>query len=163
MKKHLLSLLMLAALICSAMAATAHEGYRSVSVNLSDGSVMTVNLTETLRAYFRNNEMFISDNFKVLVEVPKANIVSFSHSDLASVDDINTDAAVCPVISGNTLSLASLRPGSTVEIFDATTGRELLATAAGVDGSVTIDLASLPKGVAVVTVNHSFNFKIAIQ
>lgn len=154
--------MLLVAVACSALTGLAHEGYRSVLINLSNGAAMSVNLSDGLSAVFGRNDLVISDKGKTVLQVPRASIVSFSHSqEFASVDATDASAATHHTIDGNMLKFASLAPGAAVELFDAS-GKLQHTAVADAEGTAVIDLSTLAKGVTIVTVNHTLNFKIAI-
>lgn len=146
---------MLAAVgLCSAA-----QAYKSVSVNLVDGSKVEVNLTDGLSATFDDENLLITgiDND---IAVLRSSIKSFAFSEdeYSGVDCVKGDVSG-PALIGGTMVFSDLPEGSFAAVYAA---NGALVSQAAVSGSYTLDLSTLPAGTAIVNVN-GVAYKIAIR
>ncbi len=153
MKHFYAAVAMLAMSLCASA-----EDYYSVKVHLTDGSKVSVDLSEKLSAMF-TAENFIITGGDTDVTVPRKSIKSFEFStDNSAVNDINADTAA-PVVSGNMLSFNDLPDGSTIAVFDLS-GKLLMSATAS--GSYTLDLSGIAASPVIVKVNN-VAYKIATK
>ncbi|MGM9852152.1 MAG: T9SS type A sorting domain-containing protein [Muribaculaceae bacterium] len=152
---HFTRRLCLLAALAAAMPAAAHaEGgaYRSVVVEMVNGSRSVINIVDGLTTTFSTLQI----KFKgpgTTVSIPKNNVAALSFSEQAGISDAH--------ISGDNLSLSNLPAGSDVNIYD-TAGR-LLQHSRAAEGNLTLPLSRLSStGVYIVNVN-GINYKIGVQ
>lgn len=154
MKHFFTAIAMLAMSLCASA-----EGYRSVAVNLADGSKVEINLADKLSASF-DDENFIITGGTQDVTVPRADIKSFTFStqEISGVDEVGADTAA-PVISDGKMSFSDLPAASVVTVYNPA-GALLLSEKA--EGDYSLELSKLPAGTVIVKVNNVV-FKIATR
>lgn len=149
--------ILLPALLCVTAQAASAAGYRAMNVNMTDGSQITVNLSDELRVSFTTSEMVITTPGATdEVKVDRSKIAGFTLTDLNSIDAV-TDAT--PGFDGRSLSLSSLPEGSVVNVYDA---GGLCVMSLDVAGSAVVDLGCLQTGVYIVSVN-GMSYKISVK
>ena len=145
---------MLAISLCATAAA-----YRSVAVNLTDGSKVEINLTDELSATFDDENLVVSGAGED-VTVPRANIQSFSFStkEVSGIGSVGADSDA-PVISGGVMTFDNLPAGTVVSVYNMA---GMLLRSEQVGGAYTLDLNSLTASPVIVTVNDVV-YKIATK
>lgn len=149
-------LLFALAAVCGAWA----DGYRSVFVTLADGSVTQINLQEDLQTDFSPTEISFTGN-GVEVVFERAKVASFTFSPTVGVRSLETAGDAAPVmVSGRRgLSLSNLPAGSKVAVI-AADGRKV--TERTVSGDCRIELADLPVGAYIVSIN-GMSYKFVVK
>ena len=154
MKHFYTAVAMLAMSLCASA-----DDYYSVAVNLTDGTQVTIDLSEKLSAMFTDEDFVITGGDADL-KVPRTQIKSFKFStDPSAVSDINADATA-PVVAGNTMTFTDLPEGSTITVFDMG-GKLLLSTVAG--GSYTLDLSTVATSSPVIVKVNNVAYKFATK
>ncbi len=155
MKKIYTALALLAAVGLGSGAQT----FKSVAVNLKDGSKVEINLTDDLSATFDEENLLVTAGDQD-VAVPRGTIESFTFSDKAfsGIDTPQADGAA-PVVSGGNLVFGNLPEGSRVEVYSISGA---LVSEVVVSGEYTLGLDTLPAGAVVVKVN-GVAYKIAAR
>ncbi len=149
--KQLYTVLALLALSFSASA----EGYRSVAVNLKDGSKVEISLSDDFSAYFNDTDLIVDDGHQNIT-VQRGTIKSFTFSTKTGVESIDNDVTA-PVISGGIMSFTNLPSATVVSVYDIT-GALLWQEHAS--GDYTVDLSKFHANVVIVKVNQ-VAYKIA--
>ncbi len=150
---------LLVALIVSAVAmATYAQGYKSVVVDMIDGSQTMVALEQGLTTKFVGAYVIFDSPTSSNVVLAKANIASMSFSETTGIADVVSDSTA-PVYGDGVISFNGLPAGSSVEMFDMS-GHRLMH--ADVSGDYTISLGNLTPGVYIVTVNR-ISYKISVK
>lgn len=154
MKHFYTAIAMLAMSLCASA-----EGYRSVAVNLADGSKVEINLADELSASF-DDENFIITGGEQDVTVPRSSIQSFTFStkEISGIDEVGADVAA-PVISGGMMNFTGLPAGSVVAVY---TPAGVLLRSEQAEGDYSLELSTLPAGTVIVKVNN-VAFKIATR
>ncbi len=135
------------------------QTYKSVAVNLTDGSKTEVNLTDDLTAMFDEENLVITGGDQD-ISVPRSQIQSFTFSEhgKSGVDNVGVDASTPTLVDGS-MVFSALPEGSVVAVF-APNGT--LLNKVTVSGSYTLDLSALPSGTVLVNVN-GVAYKIAVK
>lgn len=156
LKLKLGALLMAAALPFMANA----DGFRSIKVDVADGSTLMVNLTDGLKTKFTRNEIKFTDGADVNISLSKANVVHFTFVETSAIDAPETDTdATTPTVENRTLHFSNLPENSHIAIYDIK-GRT--TTRHEANGEFELNLEQLPAGVYVVNVN-GISYKIALK
>ncbi len=134
------------------------EGYRSVAVNIIDGSKVEINLADDLTAAFDEENLLIASDGQD-VAIPRATIKSFTFSDKEVVGLDQVSAGAAPVVSGGKMIFTELPAGSVVAVYN-TAGA--LLTEQKASGDFTLDLSTLPAQTVIVNVN-GVAYKIATK
>lgn len=144
--KHLFAASLLLATILGVQA----QSFRSLAVNLKDGSSVEVALSDDFSAYF-DEDNFIITGVGRDVTVPRKALKSytFMEKDLASTDNVGVDDET-PVIAGGFMKFSSLPEGSTITVYDLE-GRQLLQQNAS--GEYTLPLSGFAAPAVIVKVN----------
>lgn len=135
------------------------EAYRSVAVNLTDGSKVEINLTDEFSASFTDGE-FVVTGVAADITVPRAQIKSFTFStkQYTGVEEVATDGTE-PVFSGNNMIFNNLPEGSVIAVYNMAGALLLSETASG---TYTLDLSTISTSPVIVTVNK-VAYKIATK
>lgn len=146
------------ALLLAVVFAAGAQGFRSVAVNLKNGTKLEVNLSQDMKAFFSEGQLFIQGedtDVSVLQQLIESFVFSSEESSLSELDaaDIRSEVA------GGCLNLYNLPEGSVVTVFNVAGAVVLSEQAAG---QWSVALSELPSGVAVVKVNE-VSFKIATR
>ncbi|MBD5213387.1 MAG: T9SS type A sorting domain-containing protein [Bacteroidales bacterium] len=144
----------------AAISLCAYAGaYRSVDVNLLNGSSVKINLADNLSATFEGDSLLVTGGKKD-VKIACAAIKSFAFSteEAAGIDQIGADIAA-PVIDGTNLTFNGLPEGSVVEVYNMSGMQLMRQTAAG---TFTVDLTDFTAPIVIVKVNN-VAFKIATK
>jgi len=149
----------IAALIVSAVAmATYAQNYRSVVVDMTDGSQTMVALEEGLTTKFVGAYVIFDSPTSSKVVLVKANIVSMSFSETSGIADVVSDSTA-PVYGDGVVSFRGLPADSSVDMYDMS-GRRLMH--ADASGDYTLSLGDLTPGIYIVTVNR-ISYKISVK
>lgn len=133
------------------------DSYRSVAINLTDGTTVEVNLTDDLTASFDRENMFVT-GADADITVPKTQIKSFVFNKEASLATVGADSTA-PRIDGGNLVFDTLPANSELAFYDAA-GRLLSSRRAS--GRYVVAFSELPKGVVLLNVN-GVTYKIAVK
>ncbi|MCM1110773.1 MAG: T9SS type A sorting domain-containing protein [Clostridium sp.] len=144
-----------ACLLAAAALSASAAGYRSLAVNQTDGTDVTIELTDEMSAWFEEG-MFMVFGTSTEVSVPQTNIKSFTFSETSSLATVAADALV---LEGGKMTFTNLPAGSVATVVNAA-GQ--LVDSARPEGSWELDLAGYPAGVYMVTVN-GVTYKIATK
>lgn len=153
--KHFYKTFIAAAVLMMASASVWAANYHSLHISLKDGSVVSVNLSDELKASFTETHLHIESEGPA-VDVPRADIAGLAFKEEAGIEDAETAA---PAFDGDNMTFTGLPAGSVVSVF-ATDGRAVASATA--EGEFTLPLASLPAGVYIVTVNN-MSYKISVK
>lgn len=149
--KQLYALLAILALSFSASA----DGYRSVAVNLNDGSKVEISLSDDFSAYFNETDLVVDDGHQNIT-IQRGSIKSFSFSTKTGVESINNDITA-PVVSDGIMSFSNLPVATDVSVYNIT-GALLWHEKAS--GDYFINLSKFHSNVVIVKVNQ-VAYKIA--
>lgn len=149
-----------AALLASSVAASAEgAGFKGLDIRLTDGSAVSVTLSDALTAKFTDTDMLISDGASVDISIPTNTIAAFEYTkESAGVGQLESDSAA-PVVDGDQLRFSELPQGSVVRVY-AVNGA--LLSEAKADGAITMPLSGFQTGIYVVTVN-GMSYKITVK
>lgn len=147
------------ALFVAAGLCVSAQAFKSVAVNLADGSKTEVNLSDDLSAVFDDENLVITGSDQDIA-VPRSQIKSFTFSEkeYSGIDRVNGDASA-PVLVGGSMVFSDLPEGSVVAVY---TANGALVSQAAVKGAYTLDLSTLPAGTILVNVN-GVAYKIAVK
>ena len=135
------------------------EAYRSVDVNLLDGSSVKINLADNLSATFEADSLLVTGGDKdVKIACEDIKSFAFSTEKAAGLDQIGSDITA-PVLTGSNLTFNDLPEGSVVEVYNMA-GMQLMHQV--VSGTFSVDLADFTAPVVIVKVNN-VAFKIATK
>lgn len=153
--KHFYTVIATAAISLCAFA----EAYRSVDVNLLDGSSVKINLADNLSATFEADSLLVTGGDKdVKIACEDIKSFAFSTDEASGVDMIGSDIAA-PVLTGSNLTFNALPEGSVVAVYNMA-GVQLFRQVAA--GTFSIDLADFTAPVVIVKVNN-VAFKIVTK
>lgn len=144
MKHFFTAIILLAVSLCASA-----EGFRSIAVNLTDGTKVEINLSEDLRASFSDENLVVSGG-ETDIEIPRASIKSFTFSELSSLKDVTAEAGA-PVISGGVMTFTALADGTAINVYNVA-GALIFSDKAS--GDYTLDLSALSGSPVIVTVNE---------
>ncbi len=147
------------ALFAAAGLCLSAQSYKSVAVNLADGSKTEVNLSDDLSAAFDDENLVITGGDQN-ISVLRSSIKSFTFSEKAysGIEQVDGGASA-PVLVGDSMVFSGLPDGSVVAVYPA---NGALVSQAAVKGAYTLDLSTLPAGTVLVNVN-GVAYKIAIK
>lgn len=153
--------------LCSAQALNA-ASYRSIVVEQNDGSRLTLSMPEGTTATFTGTTLNLSSK-NGNVELPFENIKHWTYSTdeaddsgWASIDGIESTSNVkISWEADNRLAISGLDANSPVAVYD-TNGRTIHSGAATNDGSASVSMGNLPKGIYIVKFG-SQTAKIALR
>lgn len=131
--------------------------YDRLSIHLTDGSKVDVNLCDEMSITFTPTEL-VATTDGVDVKVSRSEISHFSHSTTSGISDIEysgTDFGR----EGNSIVFSALPENSEISVYNLA-GIEVLKTTVG--GDYTLSLDGYAQGVYVVTVNN-ISYKIAVK
>lgn len=134
----------------------ASAAYRSMSVDLTDGTAVAITLSDDINATFTTSDMIIAGGEQEIT-IERAKITGFTFSGEVSLDRITPDTT--PAINGSEMRFDSLPDGSLIQII--TSGGAIVNTIEA-SGSASVSLSDLPAGVYIVTVNN-ISYKIAVR
>lgn len=140
-------LLTIAALLAMSVPSWA-DGYRRLTVDLSDGSKVVIGLTDDVSLAF-DGEWLVAAGTPAEVKVPRAEIVSLSHGTeaVSAVRPvIDTQAAVTR--RGDILSFSNLQDNATVAVYDL--GGVCVMSLQAAAGALDLDLSGLAPGAYAV-------------
>ncbi len=149
----------LIALLAASGLVSQAQTFKSVAVNLKDGSKVEINLADDLSATFDNENLFITTGDQD-ISVLRSQIESFIFSDqaISGLDEV-TDSGHEPVITGGSMVFGDLPDGSRIEVY---TIAGSLVSEAVASGTYTLGLDTLPSGALIVKVN-GVAYKIAAR
>lgn len=131
------------------------ESYRSVAVNLTDGSKVEINLTDELSASFSETNLVVTGGDRD-VSVPRSSIKSFTFSTKTGIE--SADATnYTPEISGGVMRFTNLPESTVISAYDIK-GALLFQTVTS--GEYTLDLTETGSTAVIVKVNETA-YKIA--
>ncbi len=134
------------------------QAYRSIAVNLTDGSKVDINLSDEFSASF-TDDAFVVTGGKTDITVPRLIIKSFTFStEVAGIEEVAADDTK-PVISGDNMIFNNLPEGSVVAVYDMA-GALLFSEKAS--GSYTLSLSAISASPVIVNVNQ-VAYKIATK
>lgn len=153
--------------LCASLAAEAAQGYRSIVVNRTDGTSMTVNLQSDIEASIAEGNLKLT-SAKGNIILPVSDVRSWSFSSLPGGDEywtaingIGADSEnVAIYYADRLLSVSGLAAGVNLSIV-AIDGRVCYSSLASGD-LISVDLSAYPAGVYVVACGGR-SFKIAIR
>lgn len=153
--------------LCSAQALTA-ASYRSIVVEHNDGSRLTLSMPEGTTATFTGTTLNLSSK-NGDVELPFENLKHWTYSTdeaddsgWASIDGIEYASNVkISWEADNRITLSGLDANSPVAVYD-TNGRTIHSGAASNDGTASVSMGHLPKGIYIVKFG-SQTAKIALR
>lgn len=134
--------------------------WHGMKVMLKDDSDVHILLTDSFVASFTDTDFHL-ENEKTKFDVPRVQISSMRFTEDAPADS-GTDAIAddaAPSIAGGKMIFSSLPAGSKIAVFTEA-GIEVMAAVAS--GAYELDLASLPKGNCIVTVNRT-SYKVYLK
>ena len=140
-----------------ALTASGADGYRSVAINLNDGTKVEVNLTDQLEASFQKDNLVVT-GVDADVKVPKSAISSFTFSKLTGIGSVSAGSAA-PVVEGGSLVFGELPDGTVVTVCSQ---NGQVISSATVSGFYSVSMASLPQGVVLVSVG-GVTYKIVVK
>ena len=152
MKHFYTAILFLALSLCASA-----EAFRSMAVNLTDGTKVEINLSEELRASFSEDDLVVSGG-ETDITIPRKSIKSFTFSQLSSLEGVGTDATE-PVIEGGVMSFTALPEGTAINVYNVAGA---LLFSAKASGDYVLDLSKLSASPVIVTVNE-VAYKIATK
>lgn len=154
-KFKLLALAILAALPFTLAA----DGFRSIRVDLNDGSTLLIGLSENLTTKFTRKEIRFTDSPNVNIIVDKTKVKQFNFVETAGINDAEANDTTAPTVENGTLVFTGLPAGAKIAIYDL--GGQLLRTVE-TDGETTLRLADFNPGVYIATVNGT-SYKIILK
>lgn len=132
------------------------DGYRALQINLTDGSKVEVALSEQMTVSFTPTDLKVEGTTED-VSVPRDMIGSFEFT--ASQSAIKSVESDLVMMNGGELRFFGLPAGTHIHVYSLD-GKLLSSHEA--QGDWTLDIAGLPKGACIVTVNgmsYKFNIK----
>lgn len=165
MKKFYVLLSLLAMAVTGISAATS---YRSIAVNLSDGTTEQVQIEPDMKALVADGQFaMLSSKGYIGYPIDKVKNWTFStepgsDKGWAAIDDVKTDeASVRIVYNGSEISFQGLEAGARVAVYGLD-GTLMFESFNGTDGLCVVSLSGLSKGVYVVNYGkHSL--KLAVK
>lgn len=143
---------------CAAFSLSTHaEGYRSVRVELKEGSPIEIQLSGSLRTTFAEGVTTFADNAGTAVNLPSANIVRFTFLERDAQSSIHEVAM--PQIQRGALHFSALAVGTTITVTDASGHNVLTSTA---EGDFTLPLNQFIPGIYLVSVN-GITYKVQLR
>lgn len=146
-------------MLAAAIAANA-EGYRTLSVNQTDGTKVEVTLSDNLSAYFEEG-LFVVTGTDAEVTVDQSQIKSFTFLTTSAIGEVAAPGSPAPVVAGGRVSVSGLAAGSQVSVCTAA-GVVVASHELAEGGSVEVDMASFAAGVYVVNVN-GVSYKVGLR
>lgn len=131
--------------------------YDQLSIHLTDGSKVDVNLCDEMSISFTPTEL-VATTDGVDVKVMRSEISHFTHSSTTGISDVESSVAEYKR-DGNTLVFAGLPEESDITVYNVA-GVEVLKAQA--EGDYSLSLDGYSQGVYVVTVNN-ISYKIAVK
>lgn len=151
--KRIITILLCVLTIWSVSAA----GYNRLTVELKDGSNVNVDLTENVSMSFTAEDLRFAGT-ATEVTIPRADIKSFSHSEVSGVSDISS-SELRMSREGNLISFTNVPVGSRISLVSLG-GETIVSDTACCE--YTLSLEGLQPGAYVVTVNNT-SFKILVK
>lgn len=145
-------------LAATSFAAQAADLYRTMQVNLTDGTAVEVSLSGALKAQFTAADMLLTDGTTTDLTVPQTRIKDIKFLNPAGLNSVNADKPECLMVN-NTLTFFGLPAGSKVDIWTVD-GRAVQSYTA--EGTTTVDLNGLAGGIYLVKVNSN-TLKISVK
>lgn len=135
------------------------EGYNCLRVSLSDGSTVTIVMSDDLKVSFTDENLVAAGRFAD-VQIAKNDIDTFEHIyDASSSISDATVGGTTMSRQGNSLNFSNLPSNTTLHVFD-TAGREVMTENAGGDFELSLD--GLTPGIYIVVVNNQ-SYKVVIR
>lgn len=135
------------------------KGYNSLKVNLSNGSTVTIVLSDDLQVSFTDDNLVAQGKFAD-VQIAKNDIDTFEHIyDASSSISDATVGGTKMSQQGNNLNFSNLPTNTTLHVFD-TGGREVMSENASGDFNLSLD--GLTPGIYIVVVNNQ-SYKVVIR
>lgn len=128
------------------------EGFRSVAIEMADGSSVGVNLSDNLITTFVENEIRFKQGFKVVLSLERSKVKEFNFSESVSLAEPSVESGK------GILNFSNLAQGAAAQVADMS-GRVVLTVPAE-EGNCSVSLSGLPHGVYVVTAG-SISLKIS--
>lgn len=147
------------AFVTLALFGSSAQSYRSVAVNLNDGSNVEINLSDNLSATFSEDALILSNGDQE-VSVPRNNIKSFTFSKdpYSGISEIESEKN-SPTLIGANMVFDCLPENSKITVYDLA-GVVLKEDIAS--GFYSIDLSEFTSGPVIVKVN-GISYKIAVK
>lgn len=136
----------------SASAAT----YNRLVVSLHDGSSVEINLSSELKMQFDDQNLLVTDG-ESQVAIERANIKSFAHDDLGSVNGLENKPGFEQ--TGDVINFRNLPAASQIALYSASGALQLSAQA---DGEYSLPLSGVAAGNYILVVNN-ISYKIRIK
>lgn len=151
-------ILLLLLLVFGAHHASA-EGYNCLKVNLSDGSTVTIVMSDDLKVSFTDENLVATGTFAD-VQIAKNDIDTFEHiyDEASSISDATVGGTTMSR-QGNSLNFSNLPANTTLHVFD-TAGREVMTGNAVGDYELSLD--GLTPAIYIVVVNNQ-SYKVVIR
>ncbi|MCM1028934.1 MAG: hypothetical protein NC484_04905 [Alloprevotella sp.] len=155
MKKYILSAIMLLAVL--AVGAKNAGQARAIVLNLTDGTVLSVNIHSGLTIAFEGEDAVIKGvndkNEAVTLSKPLAEISSWTLSEttgpeLSGIAGATADAS--PAVALDGMAVAGLKAGAEVRVVNAA-GQTVAQLRAGADGKAALPFASLAPGIYIIS------------
>ena len=153
-------ILMSAAVLASAATAVSAAGYNSIVLSKTDGSRMTVNISDKLETTVSGDNLVFADNSGDIVSVPIVQLSGWSFSAESTTSAISriTDTKGYSV-AGNIVTIDGLDAGT--EVCVQTVGGVTVMRKVA-DGTCSLDLSMMVNGVYLITYNKQ-TIKIAVR
>lgn len=134
------------------------KGYNCLKVNLSNGSTVTIVLSDDLQVSFTDDNL-VAKGSLADVQIAKNDIDTFEHVyDASSISDATIGGTTMNQ-QGNSLNFNNLPINTTLRVFD-TGGREVMSENASGDFEFSLD--GLTPGIYIVVVNNQ-SYKVVIR
>ena len=135
------------------------KGYNCLKVNLSNGSTVTIVLSDDLQVSFTDDNL-VAKGSLADVQIAKNDIDTFEHVyDASSSISDATIGGTTMNQQGNSLNFSNLPVNTTLRVFD-TGGREVMSENASSDFEFSLD--GLTPGIYIVVVNNQ-SYKVVIR
>jgi len=146
------------ALLCGSwLSSQAAVGYESVTVNMTGGQTVKIELSDGLRVSFDEESMLVTGGDKDM-SLAKTDISSFSFNKSSSVPSLE-DGGATVAFDGNDMRFTGLADGSAVCVW---TPDGAAVSTHTVSGDFTLPLSALAPGAYIVTVNET-SYKILVK
>lgn len=154
MKKYIFAV---AAALLGGLAANADE-LSSFIVNKTDGAKIEFKFAMDPEMTFDGDDLVITDSAEATVRYPMAEVENVTFSKYtSSLQDVGADK-VSVELTRSFVRISGLQAGASVRLLDIN-GMTLAAGSADADGSLTLGVEDLAKGVYIIAMpGHSFKF-----
>lgn len=147
-----------ASLLLCATATAMADGYKSVEVRESDGTITLIDLSDELETTFDNEKVFFNDG-NIYFEFLNYKVKSFSFGQTTSGISSAEAGSSMPDMSRGRMSFSNLPANSRIMVISA--GGSVVSDVRA-EGQYTMSLDNIPAGVYIVKVNK-MSYKVTVR